>query len=395
MSVSSWLLLLGPALVLSMAMASRVGAGEAEGKPTTLRVYIGTYTWKASKGIYTAELDVATGKLSPPELAAEATNPTFLAIHPSRRFLYAVGEIGNFRGGKSGAISAFAILPETGKLKLLNQQPSGGSGPCHVIVDREGRNALAANYGSGSVAVLPIAADGSLREPSCAIQHEGKGADPKRQQGPHAHSINLDAAGRFAFAADLGLDKLLIYRFDAAAGKLEPNEPPFASVAPGAGPRHFALHPNGRFAYVINEMAMTVTAFAYDAERGALKEFQTVPTLPDGGGPGPGLSTAEVQVHPSGRFVYGSNRGHHSIAIFSVDAETGKLTPIGHESTRGKTPRNFGIDPTGAWLVAANQDSNDLFVFKIDAETGRLTPTGERTEAPLPVCVKFVPGSGE
>ncbi|HPD17130.1 MAG TPA: lactonase family protein [Planctomycetota bacterium] len=395
MSVLSWLMLLSPALVLSMAAASRAGEAEASARPARVRLYIGTYTWKASKGIYTAELDVATGRLSAPELAAEATNPTFLAIHPSRRFLYAVGEIGNFRGGKSGAISAFAILPESGKLKPLNQQPSGGSGPCHVIVDREGKNALAANYGSGSVAVLPIADDGSLREPSCAIQHQGKGPDPKRQEGPHAHSINLDAAGRFAFAADLGLDKLLIYRFDAAAGKLEPNDPPFASVAPGAGPRHFAFHPNGRFAYVINEMAMTVTAFAYDAGRGALKEIQTVPTLPDGGGPGPGLSTAEVQVHPSGRFVYGSNRGHNTIAIFRVDAETGKLTPVGHESTRGKTPRNFGMDPAGAWLVAANQDSNDLFVFRIDAETGRLAPTGERVEVPLPVCVKFLPVAGD
>lgn len=393
MNISSWLLLLGPALAISMAMASRASGGEAA--PAKLRVYIGTYTWKASKGIYTAELDLATGKLSTPELAAEATNPTFLALHPSRSFLYAVGEIGNFRGGKSGAISAFAILPETGKLKPLNQQPSGGSGPCHVIVDREGKNALVANYGSGSVAVLPIAGDGTLREPSCAVHHEGKGTDPKRQEGPHAHSINLDAAGRFAFAADLGIDKLLIYRFDAAAGKLAANDPPFASVAPGAGPRHLAFHPNGRFAYVINEMAMTVTAFAYDAEHGALKEVQTVRTLPDGGGPGPGLSTAEVQVHPSGKFVYGSNRGHNSIAIFRVDAETGNLTAIGHEATRGKTPRNFGIDPTGAWLVAANQDSGDLFVFRIDAETGRLTPTGERTEVPLPVCVKFVPPLGE
>jgi len=388
-TAQAWLMLLAPALALSMAVAARVGAGEA--KPAKVRLYIGTYTRNGSRGIYAAELDLATGKLATPQLAAEATNPTFLAIHPSRRFLYAVGEIGYFGGRKTGSVSAYAIVPDTPRLKPLNQQPSGGAGPCHVTVDREGRNLLVANYSAGSVAVLPIAPDGGLREPSCVIQHHGSGPNPKRQKGPHAHSINLDPAGRFAFAADLGLDKLLIYRFDAASGKLAPNDPPFAPVAPGAGPRHFAFHPNGRFAYVINEMGMTITAFAYEAERGALREIQTVSTLPKGEQPDPAFTTAEVQVHPSGKFLYGSNRGHNTIAIFRVDAATGKLTPIGHECTRGKMPRNFGIDPTGRWLIAANQNSNDLFVFRIDPASGRLASVGERIEAPMPVCVKFLP----
>jgi len=356
-----------------------------------LRVYVGTYTWKESKGIYLMELDLATGKLSAPELAAEATNPTFLAIHPSKRFLYAVGEIGSFKGKSSGSVSAFAIAPGTGKLTPLNSQRSGGAGPCHVTVDKEGKNLLVANYSGGSVAILPIAADGSLEEPSCTIQHQGKGHDPRRQEGPHAHSINLDPAGRFAFAADLGLDKLLIYRFDAAKGALTPNDPPSASVAPGAGPRHFAFHPNGRFAYVINEMGMTVTAFAYDAERGALRELQTVRTLPEGRETTPADSTAEVVVHPSGKFLYGSNRGHDSIAIFAVDAETGKLTPAGHEPTQGKNPRNFAIEPAGAWLLAANQNSASVVVFRIDPKSGALTPAGVKADIPAPVCVRYLP----
>ncbi|CAA9403060.1 MAG: 6-phosphogluconolactonase [uncultured Phycisphaerae bacterium] len=352
-----------------------------------VRVYFGTYTGKSgSKGIYVSTLDLATGKLSPPELAGETTNPSFLAIHPSKRFLYAVGEVNEINGKKAGAVSAFAIQPD-GKLSPLNQQPSGGQGPCHVSVDKEGRNVLVANYGSGAVACLPIGADGKLAEPSATVQHEGKSVDPRRQAGPHAHSINLDPANRFAFAADLGLDKVLVYRFDAAAGKLTPNDPSAAAVAPGAGPRHFAFHPTGRFAYVINEMASTVTAFAYDAAKGTLTEVHTVPTLP---GEVKGNSTAEVVVHPSGKFVYGSNRGHDSIAGFAVDEATGKLTPIGHTPTRGKTPRNFNIDPTGTYLLAANQGTSTVAVYRIDPASGALAPVGEPTAVPAPVCVKYL-----
>ena len=260
-----------------------------------------------------------------------------------------------FNGKKGGGVSALAIDPASGKLTLLNQQSSVGSGPCHLTVDRAGKNVLVANYGSGSVACLPIQADGTLSAASSFIQHEGKSADASRQEGPHAHSINLDQANRFALVADLGLDQVRVYQFDAEKGELTPNDPPFATVAPGSGPRHLAFHPDGRFAYVISEMANTVTAFDYDAAKGTLTGIQTISTLPaDFHGKS---YTAEVQVHPSGKFVYGSNRGHDSIAIFAVDPATGKLTAAGHQSTLGKNPRNFALDPTGHYLLAENQDS--------------------------------------
>jgi 6-phosphogluconolactonase len=322
-------------------------------------------------------------------LAVETVNPTFLAIHPQGKFLYAANEIGNFKGEKAGAISAFAIDAASGKLTLLNQQSSRGGGPCHLVVDPQGKNVLTANYGGGSVAVLPIQSDGSLAEATAFVQHEGSGANPKRQSAPHAHSINLDTAGRRAFAADLGLDKILIYRFDADKGTLSEHSPPAVAVAPGSGPRHFAFHTSGRFAYVINEMTSTVTAFSYDAEHGMLKELHTVPTLPQGHEGN--NSTAEVQVHPSGKFLYGSNRGHDSIAVFAIDESTGRLTPQGHTPIGGKTPRNFAIDPTGTYLLAEGQGSDTVVVFKIDQQTGALRPTGSKIEVPSPVCIKMLP----
>jgi 6-phosphogluconolactonase len=359
----------------------------ADGKQTW--VYFGTYTGEKSKGIYRARLDLASGKLSEAELAAEVDNPSFLALHPDGTFLYAAGEVSNFEGKPGGAVSAFALDRTTGKLTLLNQQSSRGGGPCHLVVDRQGKNVLVANYGGGSVAVLPIDNDGKLQPSSSFVQHKGSSVNPRRQEAPHAHSINLDPAGKFAFVADLGLDKVLIYKFDAAKGTLTPNEPAFVAVAPGAGPRHFAFHPSGRFAYVINEMHSTVTAFTYDAARGALENIPLIiSTLPE---PKLGNSTAEVQVHPSGKFLYGSNRGHDSLAIFSIDQETGELTAVGHQLTGGKTPRNFGIDPTGAFILAANQSSDTVVVFRVDRETGKIIPTGQSIEVPRPVCVKFLP----
>jgi 6-phosphogluconolactonase len=305
--------------------------------------------------------------------------------------VYAVAEVSDVGGRRTGGISAFAIEDGTGRLQPLNSQPSGGAGPCHLVVDPSGKCVLAANYGGGSVTSIPLEADGRLAEPGTVIQHEGKSVNPRRQEGPHAHSINVDKTNRFAVAADLGLDKLLVYKLDAQAGTLTPHDPPHASVEPGAGPRHFAFHPNGRFAYVINEIALSVTAFAWDGQRGALETIHTVTTLPrDFQGSREGLSTAEVQVHPSGKFLYGSNRGHDTIAMFEIDQETGKLTPIGHQPTAGKTPRNFGIDPTGQYLLAANQNSHTVVVFRIDQETGRLEATGQQVEVPSPVCVKFV-----
>jgi 6-phosphogluconolactonase len=365
-------------------------AAETKGDAAKPLVYFGTYTGAKSKGIYVSRIDLATGKLSAPELAGAIVSPSFLAVHPNRRFLYAVNEVGEFSGKPGGAVSAFAIDAATGKLTLLNQQSSGGGGPCHLVVDKAGKNVLVANYGGGSVAVLPITDDGRLREATSFIQHTGSSLNPQRQKEPHAHSSHLDPANRFAFVADLGLDKVLIYRFDAEKGTLTPNDPSFAKVAAGAGPRHFTFHPQGRFAYVINEMSCTVTAFSYEAGRGELKELQTISTLPEGGPVSPNLSTAEVQAHPSGQFLYGSNRGHDSIVVFAIDEKTGKLTHVENQSTRGKTPRNFGIDPTGAYLLAANQGSDSVVVFHIDNKTGRLTPTGQVVEVGTPVCVRFV-----
>lgn len=353
-------------------------------------VYFGTYTSGKSKGIYVARFDSATGKLGAPELAAATTNPSFLAIHPSHKFLYAVGELSG-AGKKAGAISAFALDATTGKLALLNQQGSGGSGPCYVGLDNAGQTALVANYGSGSVASLPIKADGTLCPAVSERQHIGSSINPARQKGPHAHSIFLDAANRFAFAPDLGLDKVMIYRFDAAKGSLTPNEPAFATVAPGSGPRHFTFHPNGKFAYVINEMLCTVTAFAYDAERGTLKEIETVSTLPTGEGVKPGYSTAEIRVHPNGKVLYGSNRGHDTIAVFALNEATGKLKLVQNAPTLGKIPRNFNFDPSGKWLLAAHQNSDNIVAFSIDQTSGELTPTGQQIEVGACVCVKFMP----
>jgi 6-phosphogluconolactonase len=368
-------------------------ASQADPEAGVLRVYVGTYTGgsgrEKSQGIYLLDLDLSSGKLGAPRLAGQAIDPSFLAIHPTRKFLYAVSERNEVGGRNGGAVLGFSIDPMTGGLKLLNQQSSRGAGPCHLTLDHAGKNVLVANYGSGSLACLPINADGRLRPSSAFIQHKGSGAEPDRQEGPHAHSINLDAAGRFAVAADLGLDKVFVYRFDGAAGTLTANDPPFAKVAPASGPRHFAFHPDGRFAYVINEMANTVTAFAFDAGSGSLNEIQTISTLPAGFR---GTSnTAEVQVHPSGKFLYGSNRGHDSIAIFAIDPNTGKLAGIAIEPTQGKNPRNFAIDPTGAILLAENGDSGTIVVFRIDEKNGTLRPTGQTVRVPKPVCIKMVP----
>lgn len=369
---------------------ARAQAPAPAAAPAVYWVYVGTYTGGArGRGIYLMEFDALTGKLSAPRLAAASSDPSFLAIHPNREFLYAVNESGRILGHNDGGVSAFAIDPNKGTLELLNQQLPAGSGPAHLVVDRQGLNVLVANYGSGSVGVLPIARDGRLKPATTKIQHAGHGADPGRQSGPHAHSINLDASNRFAVAADLGLDKVLVYAYDPARGLLKPHDPPAAKVAPASGPRHFAFHPEGRFGYVINEMANTVTAFAYDADNGILTEIQTISTLPEGF---KGESyTAEVQVHPTGRYLYGSNRRHDSIAAFSIDPSSGKLTLIGITPTQGKNPRNFAIDPTGAFLLAENQDSDSIVVFRIDPQTGALTPTGQTVRVSKPVCIKMIP----
>lgn len=367
------------------APAERAAASSA---PALYRVYVGTYTGPKSKGIYSFLMNSGSGRLEPEGLAGEVANPAYLAVHPSGRFLYASSELDSFAGKKSGAVSAFAVAEKTGKLTLLNQQPSGGRGPCYITVDPAGKNVLVANYSSGSVASFPVAADGKLGDATAVVQHTGSGPDRGRQEGPHAHSINLDAAGRFAVAADLGVDKLFVYRFDPAKGTLTANDPPAGSVAPGSGPRHFAFHPDGRHAYVINELTSTVAAFDYDAKVGTLREIQTLSALPaDWSGKS---WAAHILVHPNGRFLYASNRGHDSITIFAIDEKTGRLTVVGHEPTQGKNPRNFGIDPSGTWLLVANQNADSLVSFRIDSKTGKLEDRGLKTEVPSPVCVRFV-----
>ncbi len=372
-----------PATVLSLNLA----AGALE--PSSMWVFFGTYTGARSKGIYASRLDLATGHLEAARLVAETPSPSFLAFHPTGRFLYAVNEVGKF-GGVSGVggVSAFAVDAVTGSLSPLNQQSSRGASPCHLTVDRTGRWVLVANYSSGNLAVLPVREDGSLGESVQTVQHEGWSVNPQRQEGPHAHSINLDEANRFAVAADLGIDKLMVYSFDAASGQLSPAETPTVRAEAGSGPRHLAFSPSGRLAFVINELTSTLSSFTYDAKRGEFKGVTTRSTLPpDHTG---GNSAAEVQVHPAGKFVYGSNRGHNSLAVFEV-SRGGRLTALGHASTQGKTPRGFGIDPTGRWLLAANQESDSVVVFGLDAKTGVPTPTGQSMQVGAPVCVKFLP----
>ncbi|HZL37739.1 MAG TPA: lactonase family protein [Tepidisphaeraceae bacterium] len=379
---------------LFVAVATLVFAGlsgcasdappHAGNKPASVRVYLGTYTSGTSKGVYMCNLDLASGALSEPRLAGEAQNPSFLAISPDRRFMYTADEFGKFAGGS--AISAFAIEND-GTLKHLNDQPLTG-GPCYVSTDKTGHVIFAADYGNGTVASFTAGPDGALSEPVLIDQHRGVAFDPKRQAGPHAHCIDADAANKFVLSCDLGLDKVFVYRLDARTGQLTANDPPSASVNPGSGPRHLAFHPNGKLVYVIDELASTITAFSYDAQHGTLHQIETMLTLPAGF---TGQSScAEIAIHPNGKFLYGSNRGHDSIAIFAIDTQTGKLTSKGHVSTQGKNPRSFGIDPSGTWLIAANQNSDNLVVFRIDPNTGALSPAGKTISLGAPVCVKFM-----
>ncbi len=373
--------------VLGLSLPAVSPAQERSKSPSKdLLLYVGTYTRGKSEGIYVYRMNLASGELKHAATVKGISNPSFLAIDPRRRFLYAVNESGEFAGKKGGGVTAFAIDQKTGELRKLNEQHSPGV-PCHASVLPSGRFVMAANYGGGNVVIYPVKADGSLGEASDVAQHTGTGGDPKRQAGPHAHCIMPDAAGQYVFAPDLGIDKVMIYKVDAKIGKFIPNG--FAATKPGAGPRHFDFHPAGKFAYVINELDSTLTAFAYDKAKGELKELQTVSTLPADFKNA--SYCADVHVHPSGRFVYGSNRGHDSIVAFAVDQQTSKLTLIGHESTGGKWPRNFGIDPTGEFLLVANQNTDNVVTFRIDQTTGKLRATGLVTEIPVPVCLKFIP----
>lgn len=348
--------------------------------------YIGTYTSGISKGIHRCVLDARTGQLQNLELVAEIDNPSFLTIHPHLDVLYACSEIRR-EGRREGAQLMAYRIGNDGKLTAIGGQPSGGNGPCYVSTDQTGKVALVANYGSGSIAALPIAEDGGLQPMATNIQHTGKSVDPQRQEGPHAHCIMTDPSNRYVCAVDLGLDQVLVYSLDVATGKLSPKPEGNYHAPPGAGPRHIAFHPNGQHAFVIHEMGNTLAAVKWDAAAGKFTPIATLPTVPlDFSGSN---STAEVLVHPNGNFVYGSNRGHDSIAVFSFDSKTEKLTPLGHTSTGGKTPRNFRIDPTGQFLLAENQASDSIVVFKIDTANGQLTQVGEPLTVGAPCCIKF------
>jgi 6-phosphogluconolactonase len=386
------LLRLAGVVILGFGCAAGVMAADSKGPPSPkeFQVFFGTYTGERSKGIYRARLDVATGRLSPAELAAETRNPSFLAVHPSGFLLYAIDESSDPARTPGRGVRAYGMNGPTGVLTFLNEQSSGSAGPCHLTVGHDGRTVLVANYSGGSVAVLPLDIEGRLGAPAVVSKHVGSSVHPTRQRQPHAHAINVSSDNRYALVPDLGIDQVRIYRFDAAKAMLTPHTPSAVSLPPGSGPRHLAFHPNDRFVYVINELLCTLAVFAYDARRGELKAVQNVSTLPAGMSVQPGFSTAEVAVHPSGKFLYGSNRGHDSIVVYAIDAATGRLTLVQHEPTQGRTPRHFAIDPTGAWLLAENQGSDSVVVFGIDAKTGRLEPTGQRLEVPSPVCAVFV-----
>ncbi len=346
-------------------------------------VYLGTYTGPQSQGIYAVRFDAATGAVSEPFVAAATPNPSFVLIHPNRKFVYAVDE------SRQGAVHAFAIEPGTGKLKALNVVSTRGSGPCYISLDHTGRFLMAANYNSGSIAVFPVGTDGLLGEATAFVQHQGHGANPARQKGPHAHWIEAAPGNRFVLASDLGLDEVLVYRFDAAKGTLTPNTPPAYQGPPGAGPRHFAFSPNGHFGYLASEMAHSVTALAWDGRLGTLRSLQSLSLAPDDFQPE--NTAAEIAVSRSGRFVYASDRGHDSISVFAISPVNGHMTLVERDSTGGKEPRNFALDPSGRYLFAANQNSDSVVIFRVDPASGKLTPTGTKISLASPVCVAFMP----
>jgi 6-phosphogluconolactonase len=372
-----------------MALTSCVlGFGYGDAAPVKFLFYVGTYKDHGGKGIYAYRFDSAAGQFESLGLAAESAEPSFLAIAPDGKFLYAVNEIVKYNEQPAGAVSAFAIQRETGKLLRLNQVSSGAEGPAHITLDRSGHYALVSNYERGSVAVFPLLPDGRLGQPSAFVLHQGSSVNAERQKGPHAHAIALSPDNRFAVVADLGLDELLVYPFDASDGSLG-RDPQIVKTLPGAGPRHLVFDSDGRFLYLINEIQSTVGTYSYDAATGKLRELETLSTLPKGySGP---KEAAEIEIHPSGKFLFVSNRGDdNSIAVFSIDPKSGTLTVVENDSTRGKTPRHFTLDPTGSWLLAANQDSDEIVLFHVNPKTGHLTPNGKVIKVPSPACIKFV-----
>ncbi len=357
----------------------------AQKTPDFYWFYVGTYTSAKSKGIYYGKFEPASGKIEFKGLAAQTISPSFLAVNPDKNYLYAVNEA-NLRGQKEGGVTAFQINKTTGELKEINQTLSGGNSPCHLTTDRTGKYLLVANYGSGTVACFKLNKEGGIEEKTAQIQHSGSGANQSRQKGPHAHWAGFSTNNKYAFVCDLGLDKILIYKFDESNGDLKPNDPPYVKLNDGSGPRHLSFHPNEKFAFVINELDSTITAIEYN--NGSFKKLNSVKTLPtDFTGQN---ATAEIEVHPNGRFIYGSNRGHDSIVCFEFFPDKKNFQLIQTISSGGNVPRSFAITPDGNYLIAANQATDNLTVFKINSNTGTLTTVDEKVEVGSPVCIIFM-----
>ena len=349
--------------------------------------FVGTYTGEKSKGIYAYRLDTTSGIIEELGLAAETSNPTFLALHPKGPYLYAANEIAEFKGTKSGAITAYRIDPANGHLTALGSASTVGSGPCHVNVDATGRQVAYANYGSGSVGSLPLGNDGNVGPSGTFFQHTGSSVNLQRQKEPHGHSMNFSPDGRYAFACDLGTDEIRAYHFNPATG-LTAAPDLLTKAVSGGGPRHLTFGPDGHFAYVNNEMLNSVTAFAYDVTAGRLKPLQTLSTLPAGFSGN--SSTAEVRTSPNGLWLFVSNRGHDSLARFRITPGQGTLTAAGHVPTGGKVPRNFCPTPDGQFLWAANQETDNIVVFRMNQDSGELVRTGQELKVGMPVCVRFL-----
>jgi 6-phosphogluconolactonase len=350
-------------------------------------LFVGTYTrGTESKGIYVYRFDEETGKLTPVAVTEGLENPSFLALHPNGKMVYSSDEVDSFDGEPTGAVSALAIADATGELSLVNRQAAGGTSPCHLTVDPSGKHVLVVGYGSGTVAVLPLDDEGKLQPVSQRLEHRGSSVNKERQSSPHPHQIVLDRSGRFALVPDLGLDQVVQYRFDQEKGRLTPNQRPFVATNPGAGPRHVAIHPDGKRAFAINELDLTVMAYELDGEGGTLKELSTVSALAEGVSRD-GVSGAEIAVHPNGKFLYASLRGVDEIVVFEIGAG-GELTFVERVPTGGKTPRNFTLDPSGKWLLVGNQNSGTITVFRI-SDDGRLTAKDQTAKVPAPVCLLF------
>jgi 6-phosphogluconolactonase len=354
-------------------------------------LYVGTYSGKDSLGIYLFAMDAETGGLEPRGLAGEARHASFLCVAPRRRTVYAVSEVGTYEGQASGSVSAFAIDPATHRLTLLNRQASGGPGTCFVSTDANEAFVLAANFSGGSVRLFPVRDDGSLGA-GASVQRHAPGVDAQgRTTKPFAHSIVVDPTGRFALAADMGTDRIYVYRIDREAQDLVPHDPPVVEVAAGSGPRHLAFHPTAAVLFAINEKQLSITSFSFDAARGRLESLETVPLVPRRQAPG-NATAAEVAVDPSGRFVLGSIRGHNSISVLAFDEAARKLTAVGHVTDTIDKPRNFVIHPSGRFVLVGNQRSGTITVFRLDPQSGALTRVGDPTPCPSPVCLRFAPG---